>query len=276
MRIHLIIIALLLSAISASSQNAHISIKVPGIGNGHVVYQKLDKYSLIDSVAIVDGEAGIEIATESEITFARVIFKNKKLPLILHKGEDVKVVFNLENVYKSQIEGSPVSAYLNKGMCMDRKALSKTIKKNPDYLANIFLVESLDYGKDYAVFKSVADRFRDLEIPAARNLCDRVYASQRIEQELQKPEYQPYKAIIFWASWNQSSVEFLGKYVAEHPRERILAISMDGDSELHAKTILPISLAKDAAVTFKCEFNYFDNEYARVFRVTELPMLIER
>ncbi|MCQ2253750.1 MAG: hypothetical protein MJZ61_09895, partial [Bacteroidales bacterium] len=222
-----------------------------------------------------EGRATIEMfASEATHNYLRLIIGNSKLPMIVHKGENVEVVINLDDIHKSRISGSPESEYLNRGLCADGKGLCRIIRKNPDCLANVFLVGCLDFDKYFGIYKLVADRFKDEDMPAARDLYDRVYARKRIEDELNKPEYKAYDAISFWASWNRRSVDFLEKYVLEHSGSRILAVSMDGDRELYGSTISKLGIASDAIVNLRCEFNYFDNDCARIFRVTELPMLI--
>lgn len=270
MRIHLIIIALLISAASASSQNAHINIKKPGSGSGHVVYQRLDKYSFVDSVALDGmGIATIDVECDEEYQFFRLILGQQKLPMILQKGENATVELDTNDILKSKLSGSPETEYLlasargryNPG------SVRKMIKKNPERIANLFMVEWLDFGKDFDIIKGVAERFAQCNLPAAVDLRDRVGTMQLTRPGSHVPhfrivgrdgnvldinDYQGKRfTIFFWAPWNTQSAKKLDEYKKSHPGLPVMEIPLDEN------------------------FGYFSNDAARIFRVASLPMIIE-
>ncbi len=184
MRIHLIIIALLISAVSASSQNAHISIHVPGISSGHVAYQRLDKYSFVDSVALDGmGTATIDVECDEKYQFFRLILGQQKLPMILQKGENVAVTLHGYNILESEVSGSPETEYFLRLLQQYKdggaQSCLKMIRKNPERVGNIFVAGMMDIKNDYAIIKSVADRFRHSHIPAAEYLNEQVSAADK-------------------------------------------------------------------------------------------------
>ena len=269
MRIHLIIFAMLISALSASSQNAHISIKADVNSSQHIIYQKLDKYSLIDSVAVDDeGRAEIDVVCSDEYQFFRLITGRHKLPMILKSGDSISVSINTANIYKSEISGSAESEYLIKGLAAKNDIeLKHLIKNNPDMMANVLLAYKLDISKNLNIVKDVAERFGGRQLPIIEELKNRIRIAETIRKGEPAPQFSVTcnngeilstagyggceYTILFWAQWNLESAHAVRRYQMIKPDRKVLSVELDEN------------------------VNYMDNSAAIIYNVTELPLIIE-
>ncbi len=148
------------------AQTAHISISLPGGGYGNVLYQLLDKYSYVDSVALdAGGMASLDVECGADVQYMRLIVGKEKLPMILHRGDTVSVRINLGDIYKSEIAGSAETVYLLRAIsCKNNMELKSMMRRNPGMEANLLLAEKLDSDKDLKILKAVAECFADCQV----------------------------------------------------------------------------------------------------------------
>lgn len=288
----IMISCVMLPTFAASSQTAHINISVPDSPFSGLVYQSLDKYSIVDSLALDEnGAAQLDVECRGEFQFFRLVLGRDKLPMILHGGEQVSVTVNSANILESKVTGSPDTEYLLNGLLMDDKPLRKIMKRNPASIANIFLADRLDPDKDIDILKEIIEKNK-VECPALDDLRDRVEVASRLRSGAILPDFQipdldgkmvdtrdlrgESLLIVFWATWSKESCDYidgisktLGPCVGK-PARRLL-ISMDGDRDLLMKASKKYADSNTIILSY---LNYFDNEVARMFRITKMPMAI--
>ncbi|MBR4266765.1 MAG: hypothetical protein IKQ46_11990 [Bacteroidales bacterium] len=294
---YMLILFLLLTSICYGQD---VNLKVDFSGNKipeKIYFQNLIHNSRLDSIEFYNSkEFSTTITTVRNYQFFRLIVNNEKMLLIIQPGENISVNYNTDIPLNSTISGSSESEILINGLKLIANTdsakleakLLKFIKLHPKALANIVLIEFLDFNKNFDFIKSISEQLTQ-DVPAVNNLKDRILAHEILKQgtriqDFEIPNIENGKtvkpsdfqgndfSIIFFAAWNKKSLNYLQNYIKRYPNKKIMAISLDGDRQLLENEVKSI---KNQQIVVCSEFKYFDSEIVNKFQITKLPFTIE-